>query len=370
MVLLWTVFLSMLIMSVSSANQVATTQGGIVLLLPRSISRRLWRKSFVTKVEEEKDVGRWRSFRELLQDRDEPSDQTTASTKSTDGKTNNESWGESEFSLNSESSVGNYVAECKSGSPENKKVGGRAGVTAGEDSIETPTTTTTTATSTCSPHVQILLLLLPPLLLPSLPPPRLTWLHLTIVRGPPPPLHPLLLSPATTQGGIVLLLPRSISRRLWRKSFVTKVEEEKDVGRWRSFRELLQDRDEPSDQTTASTKSTDGKTNSESWGESEFSLNSESSVGNYVAECKSGSPENKKVGGRAGITAGEDSIETPTTTTTTATSTCSPHVQILLLLLPPLLLPSLPPPRLTWLHLTIVRGILDILCRCCRFLAT
>ena len=43
--------------------------------------------------------------------------------------------------------------------------------------------------------------------------------------------------------------------------------------------------------------------------------------------------------------------------------------KILLLLLPPLLLPSLPPPRLTWLHLTIVRGILDILCRCCRFLA-
>ncbi|KAL6180608.1 hypothetical protein ACLB2K_047269 [Fragaria x ananassa] len=82
--------------SSSTSGQSSPRKGGLVLLLPRSISRRLWRKSFVTKVEEEKNVGRWRSFRELLQERDEPSDQTTASTKSTDSKTNSESWGESD----------------------------------------------------------------------------------------------------------------------------------------------------------------------------------------------------------------------------------------------------------------------------------
>ncbi|KAM5572615.1 hypothetical protein ABKV19_012591 [Rosa sericea] len=139
--------------STSSSVQSSARKGGLVLLLPRSISRRLWRKSFRTKVEEEeKDIVKWRSFRELLQEQDKPSDQTTASTKSTDSKTNSNSWGESEFSLTSESSIGNDVAEGKNSLPENKKVGGRVGVTAGEDSIETPTTTTTTTTSTCSPQ--------------------------------------------------------------------------------------------------------------------------------------------------------------------------------------------------------------------------
>ncbi|XP_061988714.1 uncharacterized protein LOC133707168 [Rosa rugosa] len=134
--------------SSSTSVQSSARKGGLVLLLPRSISRRLWWKSFRTKVEEEeKDIVKWRSFRELLQEQDKPSDQTTASTKSTDSKTNSNSWGESEFSLTSESSIGNDVAEGKNSLPENKKVGGRVGVTAGEDSIETPTTT-----STCSPQ--------------------------------------------------------------------------------------------------------------------------------------------------------------------------------------------------------------------------
>ncbi|XP_050378237.1 uncharacterized protein LOC126795439 [Argentina anserina] len=135
--------------STSSSVQSSARKGGLVLLLPRSISRRLWRKNFQTKVEEEKDVGRWRSFRELLQEKDTPSDETTASTESTDSKSNSNSWGESEFSLNSESSIGSHVStEGKSCSPENKKISARVGVTAGEDSIETPTT----GTSSSSPH--------------------------------------------------------------------------------------------------------------------------------------------------------------------------------------------------------------------------
>ena len=140
--------------SSSTSLQTSARKGGLVLLLPRSISRRLWRKSFETKVDEEKDVGRWRSFRELLlQDQDKPSDETTANTKSTDSKTNSNSWGESEFSLNFESSIGSDVAEDKNNLPENKKVSGRVGVAAGEESIETPTTTTTTtATSASSPQ--------------------------------------------------------------------------------------------------------------------------------------------------------------------------------------------------------------------------
>lgn len=127
-------------------------------------------------------------------------------------------------------------------------------------------------------------------------------------------------SSSARKGGLVLLLPRSISRRLWRQSFRTKglvkeVEEEKDIGRWRSFREFLEEDDKPSDQTTtASTRSADSK----SWGESEFTVNSESSNENDAAEGKTNLPENKKVSGRAGATAGADSIELPFTT-------CSPQ---------------------------------------------
>lgn len=129
-------------------------------------------------------------------------------------------------------------------------------------------------------------------------------------------------SSSARKGGLVLLLPRSLSRRLWRQSFRTKglvkeVEEEKDIGRWRSFREFLEEDDKPSDQTTtASTRSTDSK----SWGESEFTVNSESSNENDAAEGETTLPEKKKVSGRVGATAGADSIELPFSTTT-----CSPQ---------------------------------------------
>lgn len=126
-------------------------------------------------------------------------------------------------------------------------------------------------------------------------------------------------SSSARKGGLVLLLPRSLSRRLWRQSFrakgpVKEVEEDKDIGRWRSFREFLEeDDDKPSDQTTtASTRSTDSK----SWGESEFTVYSESSNENDVAEDLT---ETKKVSGRVGATAGEDSIQRLSTTT------CSPQ---------------------------------------------
>lgn len=130
--------------SSASVQRSGSRKGGLVLLLPRSLSRRLWRQSFRTKglvkeIEEEKDIGRWRSFREFLEEDDKPSDQTTtARTRSTDSK----SWGESEFTVNSESSNENDAAEGKTNLPEKKKVSGKVGATAGEDSIELPSTTT------------------------------------------------------------------------------------------------------------------------------------------------------------------------------------------------------------------------------------
>lgn len=132
--------------SSASVQSRSARKGGLVLLLPRSLSRRLWRQSFrakglVKEVEEEKEIGRWRSFREFLEEDDKPSDQTTtASTRSTDSK----SWGESEFTVNCESLNENDVAEDLT--EKKKKVSGRVGATAGEDSIELPSTTT------CSPQ--------------------------------------------------------------------------------------------------------------------------------------------------------------------------------------------------------------------------
>ncbi|PQQ14278.1 uncharacterized protein Pyn_19588 [Prunus yedoensis var. nudiflora] len=149
--------------------------------------------------------------------------------------------------------------------------------------------------------------------------------------------HP---SPSVRKG--VLLLPRSLSRRLRRKSFWRKQSKEekqaekKDNGRLRLFREFLQEKSAPSDQTTAttaitgsrlstSTRSSESKTDSHSnsncnsWGESEFTLGSESSSGNDVMQGERTSSVKNKVSERVG----EDSvsIDRPTTTTTT----CSPQ---------------------------------------------
>lgn len=147
--------------------------------------------------------------------------------------------------------------------------------------------------------------------------------------------HP---SPSLRKG--VLLIPRSLSRRLRRKSFWRKQSKEekqaekKDNGRLRLFREFLQEKSAPSDQTTAttaitgsrlstSTRSSESKTDSHgnsncnSWGESEFTLGSESSSGNDVVQGERTSSVKNKVSERVG----EDSvsIERPTTTT------CSPQ---------------------------------------------
>ncbi|OMP09634.1 hypothetical protein COLO4_05272 [Corchorus olitorius] len=136
------------------------------------------------------------------------------------------------------------------------------------------------------------------------------------------------------------LLPRSFSRRLFSRSFWRKAEKIDDGGggevieirQWRSFREFLEEKNQPSDQnnignvnttdtcssiittTTSrvSTSSTSG--NSNSWAESEFTVdifqsssgNSENSNLNGVVEDKTNLPEKEKVSNIVGVTVGEE----------------------------------------------------------------
>lgn len=132
-----------------------------------------------------------------------------------------------------------------------------------------------------------------------------------------------------------LSLTRSLSRKLFRKSFwnlkkADKEEEEEeknDIRRWRLFREILNDQNEPSDQNTHRSSLT--SSNSKSWEESEFtsenlrcsSGNSESSsTSNDVVESKTDLPE-KKVSKRVGVTVGEDSMLEATNNTYSGTNT-------------------------------------------------
>lgn len=131
------------------------------------------------------------------------------------------------------------------------------------------------------------------------------------------------------------LLPRSISRKLWRKSFWRKTAEKIEDGddairRWRSFRDFLRESDhKPSDQNTITpvvTSRLSTSTSSNSWAESEFtnsnsssgstSGNSESTTGNdVVVDVEKDAPE--KVNQKVDITVGEDSVQVSSTTTTT-----------------------------------------------------
>ncbi|GMY30199.1 hypothetical protein FCV25MIE_25441 [Fagus crenata] len=132
-----------------------------------------------------------------------------------------------------------------------------------------------------------------------------------------------------------LSLTRSLSRKLFRKSFwnlkkADKEEEEEeksDIRRWRLFREILNDQNEPSDQNTHRSSLT--SSNSKSWEESEFtsenlrcsSGNSESSsTSNDVVESKTDLPV-KKVSKRVGVTVGEDSMLEATNNTYSGTNT-------------------------------------------------
>ncbi|KAF3448482.1 hypothetical protein FNV43_RR09195 [Rhamnella rubrinervis] len=142
-------------------------------------------------------------------------------------------------------------------------------------------------------------------------------------------------SPSTSNKPRKGLLPRSISRKLLRKSFWWKTERVLDEGdnirRWRSFRDFLEEHDDhkPSDQNTISSTvvtsrlSTSTSSNRYSGAESEFTSdmssgssngNSESSTANDVV-VKVGKDISRKVNKKVDITVGEDSVETATTTT-------------------------------------------------------
>ncbi|XVF13212.1 hypothetical protein REPUB_Repub08aG0188900 [Reevesia pubescens] len=130
-------------------------------------------------------------------------------------------------------------------------------------------------------------------------------------------------------------LPRSFSRKLFKRSFWRKTDKEDDRGgeirRWKLFREFLEEKNQPSDQkttitnvdTTTDTSSTiittsrvSTSTSSNSWAETEFTAdilqsssgNSESSSENEVVQGKTNLPEKKIVSNIVGVTVGEDSI--------------------------------------------------------------
>lgn len=128
-------------------------------LLPRSFSRKLFKRRFWRKAEKEDgEIRRWRLFREFLEEKNQPADQNnianvnttdtfssiiTTSRVSTSTSSNRNSWPESEFtadilqssSRNSESLSENDVVDGKTNLPEIKRVSNVTGVTVGEDSI-------------------------------------------------------------------------------------------------------------------------------------------------------------------------------------------------------------------------------------------
>lgn len=142
-------------------------------------------------------------------------------------------------------------------------------------------------------------------------------------------------SPSTSNKPRRGLLPRSITRKLWRKSFRRKTAEKIEDGddairRWRSFRDFLEESGhKPPDQNTITpvvTSRLSTSTSSNSWAESEFpnsdsssgstSGNSESTAGNdVVVGVETDAPE--EVNQKVDITVGEDSVQVSSTTTTT-----------------------------------------------------
>ncbi|KAA8521969.1 hypothetical protein F0562_012717 [Nyssa sinensis] len=121
-------------------------------ILPRSLSRKLWRRSFWKK--SDKEIQRWKSFRDFLEEKQQPLDFytsiTTVATTDSNSPTNNSngnSWSDSDFtsnylqswSCNSENSCENDVVESKRQSP-GKVVSKRVGVEVGNDSMEATNT--------------------------------------------------------------------------------------------------------------------------------------------------------------------------------------------------------------------------------------
>ncbi|KAK9198569.1 hypothetical protein WN944_013755 [Citrus x changshan-huyou] len=138
----------------SSVQQTQSQRNKKGLALPRSLSRKLLKRSFWRKAnEKEGTIKRCKIFREYLEEQHQPSDQITTSltpkwvsacTTSSKSESNN-SWAESDFTAhvlhsssgNSESSSENDSVEIKNflQSPDKKPVGGNTvGVPEGEDS--------------------------------------------------------------------------------------------------------------------------------------------------------------------------------------------------------------------------------------------
>ncbi|KAF8380336.1 hypothetical protein HHK36_027820 [Tetracentron sinense] len=134
-------------------------------------------------------------------------------------------------------------------------------------------------------------------------------------------------------------LTRSLSRKLLRRSFWRKTDKEereirirvtvKDIIRWRSFRDLVEENQKPLDfsssppppYTTTTTSST-SHSNSNSWCDYGFesdylqcsSCNSEYSGENEAEEGKKYSPEKKMISKREGVADSEDSMAATTYT--------------------------------------------------------
>lgn len=138
----------------SSVQQTQSQRSKKGLALPRSLSRKLLKRSFWRKAnEKEGTIKRCKVFREYLEEQHQPSDQITtsltperASTCTTSSKSeSNNSWAENDFTAdvlysssgNSESSSENDSVEIKKNlpSPDKEPVGGNTlGVPVGEDS--------------------------------------------------------------------------------------------------------------------------------------------------------------------------------------------------------------------------------------------
>ncbi|KAJ6714531.1 hypothetical protein OIU85_026073 [Salix viminalis] len=126
----------------------------------------------------------------------------------------------------------------------------------------------------------------------------------SIVKSPPP---------STTRKG---LLPRSLSRKLFKKSFWRKAadhhgqcKESNEIGGWRLFREFLEEQDKLSDQTTSSV-STSSSSNSNVWTtESEHTVGSGNSTSNSIRNDAVYQRKDliKEVSDRESVSVGQDS---------------------------------------------------------------
>ncbi|KAJ6701645.1 hypothetical protein OIU74_012920 [Salix koriyanagi] len=119
--------------------------------------------------------------------------------------------------------------------------------------------------------------------------------------------------PSTARKG---LLPRSLSRKLFKKSFWRKAadhhgqcKESNEIGGWRLFREFLEEQDKLSDQTTSSV-STSSSSNTNAWTtESEHTVDSGNSTSNSIrndAVCHR-KDLIKEVSDRESVSVGQDS---------------------------------------------------------------